>query len=253
MNGSSDNDWQGRRYWLIGASEGIGRDLARLMSRAGVELVLSARSRERLESLAAELPAPAEVLPLDVTGPLAPAGAALAGAESGGRPLDGLVYLAGVWTPFKASQWQVGAAERMLQASLVGAVRALDQALPGMLARGSGHIVLVGGLSAYRGLRLMSGNGAAKAGLMSLAETLHAELEPAGVRVQLVNPGFVRTRMSAAYPRPMPGLLEPAAAAREIWEHMGTGRFQKSFPLGMAAAARLGRLVPLWLWERLGL
>ena len=60
-------EWQGKRYWLVGASEGLGRDVAHVMSRAGAEVILSARSAERLTELAAELPGKSSVVPLDVT------------------------------------------------------------------------------------------------------------------------------------------------------------------------------------------
>ena len=59
-------DWQGKRYWLVGASEGLGRALAHVMSRAGAELIVSARSEDRLNELVEELPAKATALPFDV-------------------------------------------------------------------------------------------------------------------------------------------------------------------------------------------
>ena len=60
-------DWNGKRYWLVGASEGLGAALAQRLSEAGVELILSARSEDSLRALADKLPSPAQVETVDVT------------------------------------------------------------------------------------------------------------------------------------------------------------------------------------------
>lgn len=239
-------DWRGKRYWLVGASEGLGRSLASIMSRSGVELILSARSANRLDELKEILPGRSHVVPMDVTSRREVAEA----AEELGQ-IDGIVYLAGHGTPVKASKWDAAAVEKMIEVNLLGAARVLGIAVPKMLAQGRGHVLLVGSLSAYRGLPGALGYGASKAGILSLAQTMHADLAGTGVKVQVVNPGFIRTRMAASYSGKMPGIIEPEVAAQEIWEHMGTDRFAKSFPLGPAAAIRFASLLPIWAYERL--
>ena len=62
-------EFVGKRYWIVGASEGLGRSLAHKLSRAGAHLILSARSEDRLRELAAELPGRAQVVACDVTDP----------------------------------------------------------------------------------------------------------------------------------------------------------------------------------------
>ena len=60
-------EWSNKRYWIVGASEGLGLALAKKMSEAGASLVLTARNEARLKEIAASLPNKVEVLPLDIT------------------------------------------------------------------------------------------------------------------------------------------------------------------------------------------
>ena len=236
---------QGKRYWLVGASEGLGRALAERLSHEGAELVLSARSAERLEELAAALPGPAQALPMDVADR---ASVRTAAAKAGA--VDGLIMLASVYWPQAAQDWDAEQVEAMLDVNLTGAARVLGAVVPGMVARGRGHVVLTGSLSGYRGLPGAIGYGASKAGLMSLAESMAIDLQDTGVDVQLVNPGFIRTRQTAKNDFQMPAIMDPDEAARVIFDHMRTARFRLSFPFAFSLIFRLGRLLPDRLWSR---
>ena len=239
-------DWIGKRYWLVGASEGLGRALAHKLSRAGAHLILSARSEDRLDALAAELPGPCEIVPCDVADDAEVARA----AERVGE-IDGLVYLAGVYWPQSAQDWQADQVTAMCNVNFTGAARVLGQVVPGMVARDRGHIVMTGSLSGFRGLPGATGYAASKAGAMVMAEALHADLRGTGICVQLVNPGFIRTRLTDKNDFKMPFLMEPDDAATEIFDHMNTDRFQKSFPVPFSWLFRLGQLLPDALYYRI--
>lgn len=239
-------DWQGKRYWLIGASEGLGRALAACMSRAGVEVVVSARDEARLIDLVAELPGRASYVTVDVSDL---ASVQAAAAEVG--PVDGVVYLAGVYWPMSVTDWDAAKVEEMCDINFTGAARAMGAVVPQMLAQGRGHLVLTGSLSGFRGLPGAIGYGASKAGVMSLAESLHSELRGTGVTVQVVNPGFIRTRLTDKNDFAMPFIMEADEAAREFFEHMNTDHFSKSFPRGFSWLFRAGRALPDWAHHRL--
>lgn len=239
-------NWAGKRYWLVGASEGLGRALAEHMSRAGVELVLSARSRERLDDLATSLPGRALVVPVDVRD-----GAAVQEAAHAAGAVDGVVYLAGAYWPQSARDWDAAQVEAMCDINFTGAARVMGAVVPAMVARGAGHLVLIGSLAGFRGLPGAIGYGASKAGLMHLAESMQADLRGTGIEVQLVNPGFIRSRLTAKNDFTMPFIMNPADAAAETFDHMGTGHFRKSFPMFFSWLFRLGRFLPDWAWLRL--
>lgn len=239
-------DWQGKTYWLIGASEGLGAALARQLSRAGIRLILSARSEDALTRLAADLPGPARVLPLDVTD-----SAALRDAADEAGEIDGMVYLAATYWPFGAADWDADRAETMADVNFGGAMRAVGAVLPGMQARGRGHIVLTGSLTAYGGLPDAAPYVATKAGIMALAESLRCDLQGSGIKVQLINPGYIRTRLTEKNDFAMPGIMPPEKAARITFEHMNSDAFCRAFPTWFSLVFRGARLLPGWLYFRL--
>ena len=239
-------DFRGKRYWLIGASEGLGLALAQKLSAAGAELILSARNAEALQMAAATLSGPATVLPLDVSSSESVQAAAAQLPE-----IDGMVFLAGVYWPMRAQDWDAGQAEAMADINFTGLVRVLGVALPPMTARNRGHIVITGSLSGFRGLPGAIGYAAAKAGTMVLAESLYADLRKTGVTVQLANPGFIRTRLTAKNDFTMPFIMEPEAAADIMFRHMQGGGFKISFPTVFSWLFRGGNFPPDWLYYRI--
>lgn len=239
-------EWSGKRYWVVGASEGLGRSLAQIMSRAGVDVVLSARSEDKLHALAAELPGISSVVPVDISD----RGSVEAAAAKAG-PIDGIVFLAGVYTPLAAKDWDADKVEQMFDINLTGAARVIGQVINPMVAKDAGHIVLIGSLSAYRGLPGAIGYSASKAGLMALAESMHGDLRETNVEVQLVNPGFIKTRLTDQNDFDMPFIMEPDSAAQRVFDHMNTNAFKRDFPWGFSLVFRLSRVLHTALYERL--
>lgn len=239
-------DWTGKRYWIVGASAGLGRAVATEISKTGAEVILSARNAADLETLASSLPGPSSVVPMDVSDPASVARA----AEEAHAP-DGMVYLAGVYWPMPAGDFDGEKAATMLDINLTGAARVLGHVLPAMVARDSGHLVFTGSLSGFRGLPRAAGYGASKAGMMSLAETLYADLRSTGVDVQLVNPGFVKSRLTDKNDFKMPFIMEPEPAARLFVDHMQGDDFAKNFPRHFAALFRASQFLPDWAYYRL--
>ena len=239
-------EWLGKRYWLVGASEGLGRELALLISRAGAEVIVSARSKDRLDTLVDELPGKGRAVLVDVADLAAVQAAA---AEVG--EIDGVVYLAGVYWPMAAQDWDNEKADMMGQVNYLGASRVVGAVIGQMVQRDAGHIVLTGSLSGFRGLPGAIGYSASKAGLMVLAESMHADLRRTGVQVQVVNPGFIKTRLTDKNDFKMPFIMEPETAARELFDHMNSEGFKKSFPMLFSWVFRGSQFLPDWLYYRI--
>jgi NADP-dependent 3-hydroxy acid dehydrogenase YdfG len=240
-------DWTGKRYWLVGASEGLGAALARKLSAVGAEVILSARSEDRLKEVAETLPGRASTVTVDVTDEESVAQAAREVGE-----VDGVVILAGVYWPMKAVEWEPEQVTAMADVNFTGTVRVLNHVVPKMVERDHGHIVLTGSLVGFRGLPGAIGYGASKAGIMSLAQSMRADLWRTGVLVQCANPGFIRTRLTDKNDFRMPGLMEPEAAAQVMFELMNDeNAFDRNFPSWFSLVFRGARFLPNWLYFRL--
>ena len=239
-------EWQGKRYWLVGASEGLGAALAHKLSRTGVEVIVSARSQDKLDALVAELSGNATAQVVDVSDRDSVKAAAQAVGD-----VDGVVFLAGVYWPTKAQEWGAEQVEAMADINFTGAIRVMGAVMPMMQTRGSGHLVITGSLSGFRGLPGAIGYSASKAGVMALAESMYADLRGSGIGVQLANPGFIKTRLTEKNEFTMPFIMEPDAAAQEMFELMNSDRFKKSFPRVFSWVFRLSQFMPDWMYYRL--
>lgn len=235
----------GKCYWIVGASEGLGRALAVALDAEGASLVLSARSADRLADLASTL-RQAQVLPFDVMD-----SASVDAAAAKLPPLDGIIYAVGLYEPMTAQNWNAAAAVAMAEANFVGALRVLAHVVPKFANRGAGHIVLIGSLAGFSGLPGAIGYGASKAGLMHLAQNLQADLSQSGVRVQLINPGYIQTRLTAKNDFAMPFIVTAPQAAAHVLRAMRSRRFQTSFPRPFSWLFLTARFLPEWVYFRL--
>jgi short-subunit dehydrogenase len=238
-------DFAGKRYWLIGASDGLGAALAQKLSRMGAEVIVSARSGDKLAKLVEGLPGRASFQTIDV----ASNDSVVAAAEAVGE-VDGVVFLAGVYWPFSAKDWNAEQANAMADINFTGLMRLMGQVVPPMVARDAGHIVITSSLTGFRGLPGSIGYTASKAGTMSLAECMYADLRKTGVDVQVINPGFIKTQLTDKNDFTMPFIMEPEEAAREVVEHMSGDSFKKSFPFGFSLVFRLSQFLPDWVYYR---
>ena len=184
-----------RRALVTGASSGLGAAFAEALARRGFDLVIVARRRERLETLAEELrgrfEVDVQVLVADLT-----IAADLQSIEShlaSDAALTLLVNNAGFGTTGRFAEMDPDREEAEIRLNVVALCRLSRAALPGMIARGAGGIINVSSVSALLPGPYHATYGATKAFVNSFTEALHEELRGTGVRVQALCPGFTRT------------------------------------------------------------
>lgn len=242
------SDWRGKRVWLIGASSGIGRATAEALLARGARVAVSARSEAALAETAARWPQ-AQAIPFDASELLQTRAAAREVLAHG--PIDLAMYCAGYYKGMRADGYDIAQMLRHQEVNYLGALHMLDAVLPGMLARGSGHISLVSSVAGYRGLPMSLAYGPTKAALNNLAETLHMDLRPRGIGVSLVCPGFVETPLTAQNRFRMPALVTPQQAADAILQGWARGRFEIHFPRRFTLAMKAAALLPFGLYQAL--
>lgn len=235
-----------RVAWVTGAGTGIGRALAKRLAEEGWHVAASARTAQDLDSLAAEVPGNITALVLDVTDETATA-AVVEKIESGIGPLALVVLNAGTYFPVTATNFKAANFRKTIDVNLNGTANGLDAVLPRMIARRRGHIALMASVAGFVGLPTSSAYGATKAAINNLAEAMKVELEPHGVTMSVINPGFVRTPLTDKNTFPMPFLMDVEPAIDAIMRGLKAKRYEIIFPWQMAVLMKLFRILPHWL------
>jgi NAD(P)-dependent dehydrogenase (short-subunit alcohol dehydrogenase family) len=207
---------EGRVALVTGGGRGIGAGIARALAGDGWSVVVAARSREQVESVAADIGGRA--VEMDVS---SRESVERSVAEAG--PVELLVANAG--TGNREITWEIDPAEwwRTFEVNVLGVHLCCHAVIPGMLERGSGRIVVTGSGASYLPGATATAYPASKAAVGRYAETLNNELE-GRIPVFLISPGLVRTAMTEdAFPDDAP--WTPPELAPELVRKVATGRY----------------------------
>jgi NADP-dependent 3-hydroxy acid dehydrogenase YdfG len=237
-----------RIAWVTGASSGIGQEIAKQLAEAGVTVVVSARSADKLAALASAHPN-IRAFPLDVTDQAAVT-ATVARIEAELGAIDLAILNAGVWHPMGATDFDAAKSVDSMQVNYNGLAYGVEALLKPMIARRSGHLALVSSVAGYRGMPKGAAYSPSKAAVIALAEALQPDLAQHNVTLSLVNPGFVDTPMTKVNKFPMPGILTVEDASQRIIAGLIAKRYEIAFPFGLVAAMKIARIVPnrLYFW-----
>jgi short-subunit dehydrogenase len=232
--------------WVVGASEGIGRCLAVALSKQGHHLILSARNEERLKSLAAEIGGFDVVMDATSVDSVENAWNTIQSYTQNG--IDMVIYCSGHYKPLSAVNMDLKEVESMIDVNLTGVFRVLNFIIPNFVSQKKGKIVLIGSVAGFRGLPNAIGYGASKAGLIHLAENLRCDLASYGIKTQVINPGFVKTRLTAMNNFDMPSLLTSEEAAYVIVKKIESDAFESRFPFLFANFLKFLSMLPYFLY-----
>ncbi|MFC2074170.1 SDR family NAD(P)-dependent oxidoreductase [Campylobacterota bacterium] len=236
-----------KRIWLVGGSSGIGLELVKLWLINDDKLIVSARhasSSDILQSLKEVYPDNLALIDMDVSD----TDSINEGVQKAWKVYEGLdmwFYNAGAYETMKVHEWKFEHFKQMNTVNYLGAVNLTTELIPMYEAQGYGHCVYNLSLSSYIGLPYGGGYSAPKAALLNLAESIQPELYAKNIRLQVINHGFVKTRLTSKNDFDMPQLMEPEVAARKIFEGLNKPyTFEIRFPFALSQFLRVLRLLP---------
>jgi NADP-dependent 3-hydroxy acid dehydrogenase YdfG len=232
--------------WITGASSGIGRGVALELARRGWTVAASARRQSDLEVLAMEasgLSGRIIAHPVDVTDAAAMKACADGIAAAHG-PVALAFFNAGIAPYIRAPDIDIAAIKQVVDVNIMGVFHGLAAVMPAMAARGYGQLAVNASVAGYGGLPKSAAYGATKAAMINMCEAFKFDCDNLGLVMQVVNPGFIETPLTAQNDFPMPFLMKNEAAAKRVCDGFAKDRFEITFPRRLAYLLKFINLMP---------
>ena len=240
-----------RRVWITGASSGIGRALAIELAREGARVVLSGRDAGKLEAVAAECSGHAAgTVAFDVASREETHRAAETIRKSLGA-LDTAVLNAGICEYVDLPALDVASIKRVMEVNFLGMIYGVEAALP-LLREGTfPHLAGMSSSVAWVSLPRAEAYGASKAAIRYFLDALRVDLDPQGIDVSVIYPGFVKTPLTDLNDFPMPMRISAERSAVLIRRGLERRALEISFPWLFCAWLKALSMIPVRARTRL--
>lgn len=240
------SEYDQRLAWITGGGTGIGKALALALKDEGWQVVISGRTEHKLQEVKEHGNAISYRV-LDVTDQVLHQQVYDDICEELGVP-ELVVLNAGDYTPMPLEEFDIDLINKLNQVNYLGVMNGLACILPAMQSQRSGQILLMSSVAGYRGLPDAAPYGATKAALINFAEALHTPLKHQGVLLRVVNPGFVKTPLTAQNDFKMPAEITAEDAADRIVSALDSNSFEITFPKRFTFILKLLRCLPYRLY-----
>ena len=239
-----------KKIWITGASSGIGRSLAIKFAKEGWQVAVSARRANLLEELNKQNNN-IHSFPLDVVDGKNTAHVFNNIVEKLGS-VDICVFCSGFHNPQADRKIDVEKIKEIMEINFFGTLNCVSAVSEYFKQKKDGQISIVASLAGYRGLPGASGYSASKAALINLAESLYFDFKRFGVRVSLVNPGFIKTPMTDKNDFHMPMIKSAEFAADKMFTGLTKkNSFEIYFPKIFSIIFKILKILPNWLYFKI--
>jgi short-subunit dehydrogenase len=245
-----------KNCWIIGASHGIGEDLAYELYNEDYNLILSGRDFDKLkliehtltnEGQSRALAKKVIVSQLDVSD-LESLSNSFAQIIEEFDKIDLVIFCCGLYKPMAAASFDLQMSKKIIDVNLGGFLNVLHFVLPSMIKQNSGHIAAIASVAGYFGMPQSFAYGASKAGLINLCEGIYQELKEKNITLSVINPGFVKTRLTDQNKFSMPFIISSKDAAKEICLGLKKRKFEIHFPKKFTLLLKFLRILPYKLF-----
>jgi len=236
-----------KRIWIVGASSGIGLEVVKLCLNRNYFVIASSRNAtktDELLKLQKKFENQIHLLDIDVSSKTDVKNK----VKSACSVYDGLdiwFYNAAVYDSMSIKEWNLEKFENMNDVNYLGVIRIMTYLLPLISDEQNVKWIWNCSISSYFGLPKGGGYSAPKAALVNLAESIQPELENKNIQLQIVNHGFVKTRLTEKNDFQMPQLMESNEAAKKILDGIeNSSSFEIRFPFGLQIVLSLLKILP---------
>lgn len=240
--------------WLIGASSGIGYELAKKFALNNYNVIISARSLDKLQELKNEI----DSLKQDNCGQVIVEKIDVADYESVSQcwqninnevtNLDLVIFASAIYEKMTLENFDLDLAKKIMHVNFGGFLHILNIVFPYFKNKKSGHIAVIASVAGYRGLPQSMTYGASKSALINLCEGIYPEFLANNIDLSIINPGFVKTQLTAKNHFVMPFIIDANLASDKIFSGIMNKKFEIDFPKRFTVILKILRIIPNFLY-----
>ena len=238
---------------IIGATFGIGYELAKKYLNSCDNLILIGRTQKKLEEIERDFQGnKAKIFTesMDVT-EINECTHTILKIITTHHSIDKIIYCSGYYQPHDTFDINLDLFKKTMEVNFMGMINILSILLPHLKKQQYGHIGIVASLAGFGGLPNSSSYGPSKAAMMNYAESIKIDCKKYNIKVSIINPGFVQSRLTEKNTFEMPFLMSAKKAASIIYQGLNKEKYEITFPLPMMLLFKFLRILPRFFYFKI--
>jgi len=231
---------------IIGGTFGIGYELSKIYLKKSKNLIILGRNDEKLDEISKEFSNSQKNVitkKLDVTS-IEQCKQILTSIIDELGSLDLIIYSSGFYKPNNTFDVDLDLYRKTIEVNFMGLINVMSVILPFLKQQQKGHIAMISSLAGFFGLPNSSGYGPSKAAMMNYSESIYNDCKKNNIHVSIINPGFIKTRLTEQNKFKMPFLMSAEEAAKIIYNGLEKKKYDITFPFMMSLIFKTLRILP---------